>query len=83
MACGRAVITSAAGGAAELVDDGVDAVTHSPGDPSSLSACLVSLARDPVARRELGSRARASACRRFDADRLTREVIAVYEAISR
>ena len=83
MACGRAVITSAAGGAAEIIDDGVDAVTHSPGDSSSLSACMVRLARDPVARRELGSRARASACRRFDADRLTREVIAVYEAINR
>ena len=83
MACGRAVTTSATGGAAELIDDGVDAVTHSPGDPSSLSACLVRLARDPVGRRELGSRARASACRRFDAARLTREVIAAYEAINR
>lgn len=57
MACGRAVITSAAGGAAELVEDGVDAVTHAPGDPSSLAACLVRLARDPGARRELGARA--------------------------
>ena len=37
---------------------------------------------DPSCRRELGSRARASACRRFDPDRLAREVVAVYEAIA-
>jgi glycosyltransferase involved in cell wall biosynthesis len=38
------------------------------------------LARDPVLRRELGARARESACRRFDSDRLAREIVAVYEA---
>ncbi len=32
MACGRAVITSAAGGAAEIVESEVDALTHTPGD---------------------------------------------------
>ena len=83
MACGRAVITSAAGGAAELVDAGVDVVTHVPGDAASLSACMVRLARDPEGRRELGIRARAAACRRFDSERLAREVVAVYEAIDR
>jgi glycosyltransferase involved in cell wall biosynthesis len=83
MACGRAVIASAAGGAAELVDAGVDALTHAPGDAAGLSACMIRLARDPAARRELGARARASACRRFDADRMAREVVAAYEAINR
>ena len=34
-------------------------------------------------RRALGIRARASACRRFDSERLAREVVAVYEAIAR
>jgi hypothetical protein len=33
-------------------------------------------------RRALGIRARASACRRFDSERLAREVVAVYEAIA-
>ena len=79
MACGRRVITSASGGAAELVNDGEDALTHVPGDAASLSACITRVARDPVLRRELGTRARASACRRFDSDRLAREVVAVYE----
>ncbi len=80
MACGRAVITSASGGAAELVTAGEDALTHVPGDAASLSACIIRVAGDPVLRRELGARARASACRRFDSDRLAREVVAVYEA---
>ncbi len=79
MACGRCVITSASGGAAELVNDGEDALTHVPGDAASLSACITRVARDPLLRRELGTRARASACRRFDSDRFAREVVAVYE----
>ena len=80
MACGRAVITSASGGAAELVTAGEDALTHEPGDAASLSACINRVARDPVLRRALGARARASACRRFDSDRFARELVAFYEA---
>ena len=80
MSCGRAVITSASGGAAELVTPGEDALTHVPGDAASLAASITRLARDPVLRRDLGARARESACRRFDSDRLAREIVAVYEA---
>jgi glycosyltransferase involved in cell wall biosynthesis len=80
MACGRTVITSASGGAAELVTAGEDALTHVPGDAASLSACITRVARDPVLRRALGARARASACQRFDSDRFARELVAVYEA---
>jgi glycosyltransferase involved in cell wall biosynthesis len=82
MACGRAVITSGSGGAAELIDAGGDALTHVPGDAEDLSRCIIRLAGDAELRRQLGSRARAVACRRFDSDRLAREVVAVYEAIA-
>jgi glycosyltransferase involved in cell wall biosynthesis len=82
MACGRAVITSAIGGAAELVDAGEDALTHAPGDVADLSRCIRRVAGDQELRRALGIRARASACRRFDSERLAREVVAVYEAIA-
>ena len=82
MACGRAVITSGSGGAAELIDAGVDALTHVPGDAEDLSRCIVQLAGDAELRRQLGSRARAAARRRFDSERLAREVVAVYEAIA-
>jgi glycosyltransferase involved in cell wall biosynthesis len=82
MACGRAVITSASGGAAELVDAGEDALTHTAGDVASLSECIVRVVGDAELRRQLGIRARASACQRFDTERLAREVVAVYEAIA-
>jgi glycosyltransferase involved in cell wall biosynthesis len=82
MACGRAVITSASGGAAELVDAGVDALTHAPGDVAGLSQCIARVADDPELRHALGTRARATAGRRFDSDRMAREVAAVYEAIT-
>ncbi len=82
MACGRAVITSGSGGAAELIDAGVDALTHVPGDAEDLSRCIVQLAGDAELRRQLGSRARAAACRRFDSERQAREMVAVYEAIA-
>ena len=82
MACGRAVITSGSGGAAELIEAGVDALTHVPGDAEDLSRCIVRLAGDAELRRQLGSRARAAACRRFDSERLAQEVVAVYEAIA-
>ena len=81
MACGRAVITSGAGGAGELVKAGHDALTHTPGDSRSLAECIERLAINPGLRRTLGANARASACERFDSDRLARDVIAVYEAI--
>jgi glycosyltransferase involved in cell wall biosynthesis len=80
MACGRAVITSGTGGAAELVRDGVDAVTHRPGDPVDLAARIAMLAADAPLRARLGHAARESATRRFDATRLAREFAAIYEA---
>ena len=83
MACGRAVITSGAGGAGELVRPEHDALTHTPGDVLSLARCIERLATDPALRRTLGGNARASAVDRFDSDRLARDVVAVYEAIER
>jgi glycosyltransferase involved in cell wall biosynthesis len=80
MACGRAVITSASGGASELVRDGHDALTHAPGDARLLAACIARLVESAALRRTLGSHARASACERFDSTRLAREIVDVYEA---
>lgn len=67
MACGRATVVSAAGGAAEIVEAGRDALTHPPGDAGALAAALARLAGDAALRREIGAAARASAIARFDA----------------
>jgi glycosyltransferase involved in cell wall biosynthesis len=82
MACGRAVIASAAGGAAEIVESEVDALTHTPGDVEGLAAGIARLAADPELRRQLGRRARATAERRFDNGRLAAELAGVYERLA-
>ena len=48
LACGRAVVVSLGGGAAELVTAGVDALTFTPGDAGALTSCIEQLARTPV-----------------------------------
>lgn len=79
MACGRAVITTATGGAAELVRDGVDAVVHRPGDGSHLAAAIAALAIDAPRRARLGANARAAAVQRFDARRMTERFAELYD----
>jgi glycosyltransferase involved in cell wall biosynthesis len=82
MACGRAVITSAAGGASELVRPGFDALTHPPGDAGALAERITRLATEPALRRRLGTHARGRARRRFNPDRLARDIVAIYEQIA-
>lgn len=79
LACGRAVIVSAGGGAAELVIDGVDALTHEPGDAAGLARCLARLAADPDLRSRLGRGGREAALHRFNPDDFVRGFIDVYE----
>ncbi len=78
MACGRAVIVSQAGGAAELIDAGENALGHVPGDAAALAKCIERLARDPSLRERLGAAGRRTAMQRFDRARLAKELIPVY-----
>lgn len=81
MACAKATIVSAAGGAAEMVTDGLDALTYQPGDAAALACLITRLARDRLLRQKLGDAAAASAGRRFDRERLGREVGEVYAKV--
>ena len=82
MACGRAVVVSREGGAAELVTAGVDALTFTPGDAGALARCIQQLAADAGLRQRLGQTARATAERRFTRRRLTNELLEVYERVA-
>jgi glycosyltransferase involved in cell wall biosynthesis len=82
MACGRAVICSAAGGALELVTDGLDALTHEPGNHLALADRITQLAQDADLRARLGLAGRVTAERRFKLSRLAEEVIPVYRRIT-
>lgn len=81
MACGCAVVVSDAGGAAEIVDPGRDALVHPPGDAAALGAVLLRLVADAPLRDSLGIAARASAVEKFDADAFGAAFAAVYESV--
>lgn len=80
MACGRAVITSAAGGAGEIVHEGEDALVHVPGSVDGLAAAIHRLVIDRELRILVGTGGRRSAEQRFDRRRLGAEVTAVYQS---
>ena len=82
LACGRAVLVSAAGGAVELVEHDVDALTFPPGDADALARAIERCAGDAPLRARLGATARRTAVRRFDPDVFAREFLAVYERVS-
>ena len=82
MACGRAVIVSNAGGAAEIVTPGVDALVHAPGDAGDLAAQIAALAADADLRARLGGAARATAVRSFDRARLAAELVPFYLSLA-
>jgi glycosyltransferase involved in cell wall biosynthesis len=80
MACGRPVVVSRAGGAAEIAQGG--AVFHEPGNSAELADRLRELAGDPVRRASLGAEGRETAVRLFSRTRLRETLIPVYEALA-
>jgi glycosyltransferase involved in cell wall biosynthesis len=80
MACGRAVIASDAGGAAELFENNVTALGHAPGDATQLAERITQLATNPDLRKRLGAAGRATVEQRFDRGRLAKDLIPIYRA---
>ena len=83
MACGKAVIVAAAGGALEIVTPGQDAIAIAPGDAAALAASIRELACAAPLRAQLGAAARKTAEDRFDRVRMARELIPIYEGLDR
>jgi len=79
MACGRAVIVAAGGGAAELFTDGIDALGHEPGNIDSLTRALDRLLSDDFLRQRLGTRARQTAVQRFSEGPFAKNLLGIYE----
>ena len=80
MACGRAVVVTQAGGAAELFTDGHDAIGVSAGDPLGLAERLQELIGNSQRRAEFGANARRSAEVRFARTRLGEQILAAYNS---
>jgi glycosyltransferase involved in cell wall biosynthesis len=82
MACGRALVTSAAGGSAEIVEPDVNALVHTPGDPESLARAITRLALDPGLRARLGRAGREHVVARYDLRAFGERFVRVYEGLS-
>jgi glycosyltransferase involved in cell wall biosynthesis len=63
------------------VRDGVDALTHQPGDAGDLARAIDALAGDASLRARFGAAARQAAVERFDARRLGDEFVDLYESV--
>jgi glycosyltransferase involved in cell wall biosynthesis len=81
MACARAVVVSAAGGAAELIHPGQDALSFPPGEVEGLAEAMARLAREPELRQRLGEEARRSVLTRFTRERYAAQVREVYARV--
>jgi glycosyltransferase involved in cell wall biosynthesis len=79
MRAGLPVVAAAAGGPAEVIDDGRDGLLYPMGDAAALGSALVQLARDADLRKRLGVAAAARA-RQFDPELAVEKVLEVYEA---
>jgi glycosyltransferase involved in cell wall biosynthesis len=82
MACGRAVVVSEAGGAAELVSVGVNALACPPGDARLLATRIQTLAADPALRRRIGEVGRVTAERAFARRRMAAQFAPIYERVA-
>lgn len=81
MACGKPVIGSALGGAAEILKLGNFARTFTPNNAASLAAMIAELASNPALRAHLGANGLSIARARFGRTRLASELLPVYEAV--
>jgi glycosyltransferase involved in cell wall biosynthesis len=82
MACRRAVVASAGGGAAELIEPGVTALSHEPGDVTGLADRIRMLVSDAALRARLASAAREAAERAFGRARMVGELLPVYRTLA-
>lgn len=78
MACGKGVISTALGGAAEIFEDGVEGIALSSCDVHPLAAALEKVISDSKLRADLGKNARQGVVERFAQRQLPDRLRAIY-----
>lgn len=78
MACGKPVVASLAGGVADIIIAGHDAIGVTPGSVTELAAALHPLLDDASLRSRLGTNARQTVCQKFAQARLGPQVAEFY-----
>jgi glycosyltransferase involved in cell wall biosynthesis len=81
MAAGRPVVATRAGGVPDLVEDGVSGYLVAPDRPDAVAEALLALLADPGRRDALGAAGRSRVYPAFAADRLVRDIDALYAAL--
>lgn len=81
MACGKPVIVSQAGGAAELFTHNYDAVGVPPGDRTALASAILQLIDNPEFRKSLSENARSTVIKRFNHEHLSKQILTLYNSI--
>ena len=81
MATARAVIARSSGGAAELFEDGVEAIGCRTGDPAELAAAMARVAGNETLRRALGKHGRARVEASFTSHQMSAGVAAFYDQL--
>jgi glycosyltransferase involved in cell wall biosynthesis len=78
MALGRPVVTTSAGGSAEVVVDGDSGLVVAPGDAEALASALERVLRDPALARSLGERGERRVRENFSLQAMLRAFDALY-----
>ncbi|MCU0223729.1 MAG: glycosyltransferase [Acidobacteria bacterium] len=78
---GVPVVGSRIPGTAELLEDGVSALTFEPGDAAGLAAAIAALARDPARRAALAAEGRRRVAA-YDIERTADRYLALYRALA-
>lgn len=79
MAAGKAVISTAVGGAVNLIEDGKDGFLVSAGDEIGLAKRMFELVNNVALRRKIGERAAETARREFDVSLMANSYSAIYK----
>ncbi len=83
MACGAAVVASAAGGIPEVVADGQTGLLVPPGDERALADAVNALLADPARAAEFGARGRSRATAEFSWDKIAAQTAGLYAKLAR
>ena len=81
MACRRAVIVSAAGGACELIEPESNALAYPPGDSAALAQAIQRLAASPALRMRLARAGLTKVRRHFSRQRMVETIPPIYETV--
>jgi glycosyltransferase involved in cell wall biosynthesis len=80
-ACARSIVATDVPGCREIVRHGDNGLLVPPRDPLALAQAIATLVEDPALRVRMGARGRQLAVNEFSSERITGEVLALYQTL--